>query len=149
MTLTFEDNGTAHNDLVLRIGDLVWRCDSYFLALDEGVLPKQGDAAKVRAVLRALLQSWRAAIASLANGATAYLVYDFSDQGTGWLACQMIDGALLVRHGWADVEGWAISPSAPPAPRGKPSGFQPDGEPLRIAVDDFVGGIGRSIEAAA
>jgi hypothetical protein len=73
LTLTFEDNGTAHNDLVLRLGDLVWRCDSYFLALDDGVLPGHEDAAKVRAVLRALLQSWRVAITGLANGATAYL----------------------------------------------------------------------------
>src|ERR1051325_11478606 len=115
VALTFQDNKTGHDDLLLTFGGSVWRCDSYYLGLDGGVLPERTDAAKVRAVLRALLEKWRAAISGLANGDTAYLPYDFSDQCTAWLACELADGALLVRHGWADVEGWSLSPSDPPA----------------------------------
>ena len=47
LTLTFEDNGTGHDDLLLRIGDAVWRCDSYYLALDQGVLAEHEDARSV------------------------------------------------------------------------------------------------------
>jgi hypothetical protein len=147
--LTFEDNHTCHDDLVLRLGDLVWRCDSYYLAIDRGLLPEQEDARKIRAVLRVLLQSWRLAIESLASGATAYLPYDFSDQCTAWLACEREGRDLLVRHGWADVEGWSISPSEPSAQTAKPKGFQADGGPWRVSVEDFLKGIAQSIEAAA
>ena len=149
LTLTFEDNGTAHDDLLLRIGDAIWRCDSYYLALDQGVLAEQEDAPKVRLVLRALLERWRTAIVGLADGATAYLPHDFSDQCTAWLACEMVGSEVLVRHGWALVEGWSISPSDPPAHLVKPAGFHVDGGPWRISFDDFLGGIVRSIEAAA
>lgn len=149
MEFTFEDNDTAHDDLVLRLGDSVWHCDSYYLALDDGVLPEREDAPKVRAVLRALLEQWRAAIVGLTNGITAYLPYDFSDQYTAWLACELQGSELLVQHGCSDVEGWSIWPSTPPTPTAKPEGFRADGEPCRMPVCDFLNGIVRSIEAAA
>jgi len=145
---TFEDNGTAHDDLLLRLGDSVWRCDSYYLALDDGVLADEEDAPKVRAVLRALLEKWRAAIGQLANGGTAYLPYDFSDQCTAWLACELNGRDLLVRHGWADVEGWTMSPSNPPSLVQMPAGFRVDGGPWSVPLDDFLNGIVRSIETA-
>jgi len=147
--LTFEDNGRAHDDLLLKLGDSVWRCDSYYLALDQGVLAEQEGAPKVRAVLRALLAKWRKAIAALEIGATAYLVYDFSDQCTAWLACELEGGDLLVQHGWSDVEGWSISPSSPPSCLEKPRAFRSDGGPWRVSVDDVLKGIAESLRAAA
>ena len=115
-SLEFEDKGTAHDDLVLTLGDVSWRCDSYYLALNQGVLADQEDAPKERAVLRVLLGNWRTAVARLVKGTTAYLPYDFSDQGTAWLACELDDGDLLLQHGWADVEGWSDSCRATPQP---------------------------------
>lgn len=106
VTLTFEDDGSAHDDLVLRIGDSVWRCDSYYLLLDRGMLPDQEDASKVRAVLRVLLEKWRTAIKDLTNGETVYLPYDFSDEYSAWLACELVNGELLIQRGSA--EGWSI-----------------------------------------
>lgn len=149
VALIFEDNGSAHDDLVLTVGDSVWRCDSYYLALDPGTLAGQEDAPKVRAVLRALLARWSAAVGGLTKGGTAYLPYDFSDECTAWLACELVDDGLLVRHGWANVAGWSISPSAPPPHLAKPAGFSADAGPWRISIDGFLGGIARSIEAAA
>jgi len=146
--LTFENNRTLHDDLLLKFGGSVWRCDSYYLALDEGVLGRRRGAPKVRAVLRTLLEKWRAAIAALANGPTAYLPYDFSDQCTAWLACERVDTELLVRHGWATVEGWTIVPSDPSPPETKPAGFKPDGGPWPVSIADFLDGIDRSIDAA-
>lgn len=141
VTLMFEDNGSAHDDLVLKIGDSVWCCDSYYLALDRGMRADHEDASKVRAVLRALLENWRTAIEDLTNGATAYLPYDFSDQCTAWLACELIDGELLIRRGWADVEGWSISPIALRAHLARPAGFHPDAGPWKMSVDDFLKGL--------
>ena len=149
VSFTFEDNGTIHNDLVLRIGDSAWRCDSYYFAIEQYAGDDQEDAPKVRKILRALLEKWKSAIEGLANGATAYLPYDFSDQCTAWLACELIDGELLIRHGWGDVEGWAIMPSDPPPPSARPSGFRADAGPWKMSVDDFLKGIARSIEATA
>lgn len=145
---TFEDNDTAHDDLLLRLGDSVWRCDSYYLALDEGVLEDQEDARKVRVVLCALLEKWRAAIGELTNGAIAYLPYDFSDQCTAWLACERDGGDLRIRHGWAEVEGWTMTPSDPPSLGEMPAGFRPDGGPWSLPIADFLKGIDCSIEAA-
>lgn len=147
LTLTFEDNGTAHDDLVLRIGERIWRCDSYYLALDQCVLADNEDASKVQTVLRTLLERWRTAIEDLTDGSTAYLPYDFSDECSAWLACELSNGELLIRHGWSDVEGWSIMPSDPPPPTPKPSGFHSDAGPWKMSVDDFLKGIARSIEA--
>ena len=144
----FENDGSDHDDLVLKVGESVWRCDSYYLALDRRLLPDQEDARKVRTVLRALLENWRAAVVNLDDGATAYLPYDFSDEGTAWLACELHDRELHVRRGWATVAGWSLSPSAPLTPT-SPAGFHPDaGASWRVTVDDFLRGIAQSIEAA-
>jgi hypothetical protein len=144
LQLTFDDNRTAHNDVVLRLGDLAWRCDSYYLALDQGLLAKREDAQKVRAVLRALLGNWRRAIEALENRATAYLPYDFSDQSTGWLACELDGRDLVIQHGVSSVAGWSISPSNPPAWAEKPANFRPDGGPWTMPVEDFLTGLDES-----
>jgi len=61
----FENDGSDHDDLVLKVGESVWRCDSYYLALDRRLLPDQEDARKVRTVLRALLEPEEVLIAVL------------------------------------------------------------------------------------
>jgi len=62
VSLEFEDNGRFHNDLVLRLGDQQWRCDSYYLLIDRGMLADREDAAKVRDVLRRLLEQWHSSV---------------------------------------------------------------------------------------
>jgi hypothetical protein len=51
LSLSFEDIGEAHNDLVLNLDEFVRRCDTYYLASDPDLLPDQRDADKVRSVL--------------------------------------------------------------------------------------------------
>jgi hypothetical protein len=41
LSLRFEDNDTAHDDLALRFAGERWECDSYYLALDRELLPGQ------------------------------------------------------------------------------------------------------------
>ena len=149
LALTFEDDGTGHDDLVLRLGDFSRRCDSYYLALDQRILAGREDGSKVRVVLRALLEQWRAAIALLADGSTTYLPYDFSDQYTAWLACERRDDTLYVSHGWAEVEGWSFSPSDFSAYAMSVPGFRRDAGPWEVPTEAFVASILRSIDAAA
>lgn len=40
-----------------------------------------------------------------------YLPFDFADESTQWLACEISDNMIHAVFGWAPVEGWAISPS--------------------------------------
>jgi len=138
LSLQFEDNDTGHRDLVLQFAGRQWRCDSYYLAIDWGMLPDQEDADKVRAVLRQLLEQWLAAVEQLPDGGTVYLPYDFSDQCTGWLCCCRSGDEVDVSWGWADVEGYALSPSAAGDLFERPSGFQADGAGVKTSAAELV-----------
>ncbi len=138
LSLRFEDNETAHDDLVLRFAGERSVCDSYYLALDRELLPDREDADKVRAVLRRLLEQWLAAVERLSDGGTAYLPYDFSDQYTGWLACHRSGDEVTVSRGWADVEGWSFFPSAAGNLFERPRGFRVDGPTVRGSVSELV-----------
>jgi hypothetical protein len=112
MSLSFENNGTAHNDLVLRLDQFERRCDTYYLALDNLFVTEKSGAEKVRLVLIRLLQLWRDAVIALHHGMT-HLPYEFDDQATGWLQISLDSGdAVEVLPVWSALEGWAISPSA-------------------------------------
>lgn len=138
LSLHFEDNHTGHNDLVLRFGGEAWPCDSYYLTLDRELLPEREDEGKVRAVLRRLLEQWLAVVEQLPDGGTAYLPYDFSDQYTGWLACQRSGDEVVLSRGWADVEGWSFFPSAAGDLFDRPRGFRPDGPRVRGSSAEVV-----------
>ena len=82
LSLRYEDNGTAHDDLFLRFAGQTWPCDSYYFALDRKVRPDDESPAKVKMVLRKLLEQWLTATANLPDGSATFLPYDFSDQST-------------------------------------------------------------------
>ena len=148
VSLQFEDNGRGHDDLVLRLGNQQWRCDSYYLLLDPGTLAAREDAAKVRDVLRRLLEQWYSAVAALREGETCYLPYDFSDQYTAWLRCDAAGPDLKIQRGWAEVEGWSFSPSDVGALVKGLTGFRPDGDEVVMPRDEFLRAIGSQAAAA-
>jgi hypothetical protein len=149
ITLDFEDNGKAHDDLVLRFGGQTWISDSYYLALDGGVMPGREDADKVRAVLKRLLEQWLTAVESLGDGHAAYLPYDFSDQCTGWLECRRSAETVTVSLGWASVEGWSFFPSEAGDLFTRPSGFHADGPIVHGAVSELTAAIRASLAVLA
>src|SRR5215510_15109965 len=103
--LTFDDHGSGHNDLLLTFGEHRLQADAYFLALDKNIQPGSEGSDKVREVLRTMLHQWREAVANCTTGRTVYLPFDFSDQYTGWLRCQVGTDASEVQPGWSSVEG--------------------------------------------
>ncbi len=149
LSLEFEDNGTAHDDLVLRLAGHWWTCDSYYLALDRELLPEREDAEKVHAVLRRLLGQWLSAVEDVRDGGTAYLPYDFSDQYTGWLRCQVSGAMVDVCRGWAEVEGWSFCPSAVGEYLTHLPGFRPDGPAVRVPLGELIEAIRGSMENVA
>lgn len=139
LVLAFEDNGRLHDDLVLTVDGVEWRCDSYYLALDRGLLPQLEDADKVRKVLARLLEQWIAAVKSLTDGQVVYLPWDLSDQGSQWLECQLAEGRLLVRQGSSGVEGWSFFATNIAEPQERVArDFQPDTRPRAVTREEFV-----------
>lgn len=117
----------ADRRIVVRIGDETRIGDSYYLGIDRES-PDHNCSPAVG--LRRLLQAWIRELSS-DNGDLIYLPFDFSDEYTRWLACQKIADQILVVFGWAEVEGWAISPSDfSQFARAVPE-FNPD-EPLHV-----------------
>ena len=148
LSLRFDDNGTMHDDIVLRFGEQSWVCDSYYLALDRELLPEKEDAEKVKVVLRRLLELWLEAIQSmLSEGDTVFLPYDFSDQYTGWLSCQLSGSDVLVSRGWANVEGYSIYPSKVGEHISNLSGFHLDGPTVRATIEELVAAVRSSLVA--
>lgn len=147
LTLNLELDGTAHDDVVLVLAGVSYRCDSYYFALDQCVDPDREDDVKVRAVVRRLLEQWRQAVASLEPGEFTYLPYDFSDQCTAWLRCHRISGTkrLAIVHGWSSLEGWSIVPSELGDAMKAVQGFQADTSALSTEVDDVLEAIDDSL----
>lgn len=149
LSLTFHDNKTGHQDIVLRFAGQEWVCDSYYLAIDDVLLPEVEDEAKVRAVLARLLEQWFQAVQGLRLGEVAYLPFDFSDQCTGWLRCTVTPNGCSVVQGWSSVEGWSFSPSAVGEHLHKLEGFRASCPMLNIPVADFLAAIRGSVSNAA
>jgi hypothetical protein len=138
VSLQFEDNGRFHDDLVLRLGDQHWRCDSYYLLIDRGMLADQEDASKVSDVLRRLLEQWHSSVGALREGETCYLPYDFSDGYTGWLRCEAVGPDLTIQRGWAEVEGYSFFPSDVGELLRSLPGFRPDEGEVVMPRDEFL-----------
>ena len=101
----------GHDDLSLRLGRWVHRCDSYYFAIEAaGAGPELG-AARVAKVMLALLRQWRDRVLQLADGALVYLPFDFSDQCTCWLRVQRSGSQLEIAAGWSSIEGYSFPPS--------------------------------------
>ena len=98
----------SDNRVAVRIGDETRTGDTYYLGLD--ALNDVEDSDPIPALL-SLLDGWLAALLRLRDGDLIYLPFDFSDEYTRWVACQASDNELTAVFGWAEVEGWAISPT--------------------------------------
>jgi hypothetical protein len=149
LSLCYEDNGTAHNDLLLRFAGQTWMCDSYYFALDEKVHPDDGSPAKVRAVLRKLLEQWLTAAANLPDTGTTFLPYDFSDEYTGWICCQRDGSEMDLSRGWANVQGWSLFPSAVGEYFSNLPDFKIEGPAIKSSREDLLQAICDSLAKTA
>lgn len=149
LSLTFHDNKTGHQDIVLRFAGEEWICDSYYFAIDSELLPEAEDDRKIRAVLVRLHEQWLEAVQELKADEVAYLPFDFSDQCTGWLRCTATSTGYSVVQGWSSVEGWSFSPSAVGGLLRKLEDFRASGPALEVATNDLLAAICGSASRAA
>ena len=149
LSLTFHDNKTGHQDIVLRFAEQEWICDSYYFAIDSELLPDIEDDRKIRAVLLRLHEQWLEAVHGLKFGEIAYLPFDFSDQCTGWLRCTATLTGYLVVQGWSSIEGWSFSPSAVGGLLHKLEGFRASGPSLEVTPSELHAAIRGSASRAA
>jgi hypothetical protein len=149
LSLRYEENGTAHDDLVLRFSGQTKVCDTYYFALDPNFRPEDASPDKVKATLRMLLEQWLTAATDLPDGGTAFLPYDFSDQYTAWLCCQRNGNEIAVSLGWDEaVEGWSIFPSAIGEYLTQLPSFKVDGPAIPSSKDDLLQAIRDSLAQA-
>lgn len=146
LSLLFSDKKTVHDDLTLRFADKDYVCDSYYLVIDRNLLPGREDAYKIRVVLRSLLAQWRNAVENVADGNNVYLPYDFSDQYTAWLRCSRSGDQVTLYRGWAELEGWAISPSAIGDCINDLPDFRPDGPCIEMSILKLIDAIQESYQ---
>lgn len=107
LSLTYEPNGTGHDDVLLRLGAWAHRSDTYYYALDHR--PDE-PADEVRSLCD-LLRGWLTAIKGCGDGEVVYLPHAFYDQCSGWLRCARSGQTFQVVDGWSSVEGWSFYPS--------------------------------------
>jgi hypothetical protein len=152
-SLLFEDNGTRHRDLVLRLDHFERRCDSFYLGHDNDVLPGRRDAEKVRLVLVRLLEQWLREVTVLSSGETTYLPYEFDDQATGWLQVSAVsEETVEVLPVWSDLAGWEMTPSRFPDVQGrvgKPTPVWKNLAPQGMTRQELLAQIEESIQAAS
>jgi hypothetical protein len=145
LSLRYEDNGEAHDDILLRFAGQSWVCDSYYFAMDRGTRSGEESSAKVRAVLHRLLEQWLAAVANLLDGGTVFLPYDFSDESTGWLRCECSENDVVVSQGWSTVQGHSIFPSTVGEYLFNLPDFHSDGPTTKSSKDDLLQAIRASL----
>ena len=105
----------GHEDLRLFSDEISFsvEADSYYLVLDNNILPSEESYKKAGIVLREMLYSWILQLKSLGSGEIILLPLDFSDQYVGCIRIEAIDeGNVLVNYGnTTKVLGYSISPS--------------------------------------
>lgn len=148
LSLRYEPNGRAHNDIFLRFAGQTYVCDSYYFALDRGLQEGDESDAKIIAVLCRLLEQWLAAVKDLADGDTAFLPFDFSDQSTGWLSCRRKGNEIVVSRGWALVHGYWFFPSAIGDYLNHLPDFKVDGPTIYSTREELLRAIKRSLAEA-
>ena len=145
LSLTFEDNGRQHGDLVLRVGPWVHRCDTYYYELDHPV----ATAPDLVAPMRALLLQWKALVASARDETPCFLAFAFYDQTTGWVRCARRGTELELCPGWSGEEGWKLYPSDTLEWATALADFEPakDAPAVRVSAAKLLGDIDRSLAA--
>ena len=148
LSFVHEPNGSGHDDVVVRVGDQLYRSDSYYFGLDH----RTDEEADGERSMRQMLEGWRRDVLGCQPGQHVFLPHDFSDQYSGWIRVRASSAdALQLQAGWATIEGWAIPPSRyDDVLRERPSAledFTPGESPsVRADRDAVLRGVARSLE---
>jgi hypothetical protein len=128
--LSYVPDGRLHDDLFLSLPSYRRVADTYYFAIDSGILDRDESEEKVRKVIESLLDQWSRALDS--GSSPIFLPYDFSDQYTGCLRVLVEGDFVHVTPGFSNREGWSFSPSDISDFVLSVSDFRSDGPPLTV-----------------
>lgn len=100
---------TSKDEFRLRLGEATQTGAMYYLGIDPQ--SPDHDCPPARSLQR-LFRAWlQLLLDSRGLSGPCYLPFDFADESTQWLACELSDNMIHAVFGWAEIEGWAISPT--------------------------------------
>ncbi|MET7637474.1 hypothetical protein [Streptomyces sp. NPDC005438] len=137
LSLQRENEATTQDDLSLRLGNHVTRCDSSLLATSDSPHTARG----VREGLADLLGQWLAQLEPLrARSGTVFLPFALYDQCSGWLRVTSFDSrTAVVEVGWSGIEGWSFQPSDFASTARAMTDFEPSlGTALRCGLGELI-----------
>ncbi len=127
LRLTYDDNGSTHQDITLQIGDFLSVSDSYYFLLEmDEELPA---AVRVRTCLSQMLTAWATEISEATE--TTYLLAELHDEFSRWIRCVPLNDGFEVQLGWSTEAGHDLNSlrdatrTSPPADWQECSGSEP------------------------
>jgi hypothetical protein len=148
LLIQYRDNHTMHDDIHVCFEAFSLTADSYWLAAESDILPRDESADKVRHVLIQLLQNWLNALTQATPARPAYLPFDFSDEYTGCFRCTPDGEFIEVVPGFSQWAGYAVSTSNPGDYFFGITDFKSTSAPIRLPKDEFLGRIQDAIANA-
>ncbi len=136
LKLTYDDNGTTHQDITLQIGDFLSVSDSYFLLLEmDEELPA---AVRVRTCLSQMITAWATAISEATE--TTYLLAELHDEFSRWIRCIPVEHGFEVQLGWSTEAGHDLDPLRDATRITSPADWQecPDSEPVGLSLQELL-----------
>jgi len=100
VSITLDTNKDGHKDLyfqcdLLKINN---KLDSYYFALDIGILPEEETYEKAWIVLKQLVSNWISALEK-ADQPLFFLPIDFSDEYVGFLKVRLTNNSCYISYG--------------------------------------------------
>lgn len=145
--ITYDDNGTSHDDITLQLGDFVSVSDSYYLiqSMDEEI----PHPVRTRTCLKQMISAWSASL--LECDTELFLLAELHDEFTRWLHCARQGNRFSVQLGWSTEAGHDLSPLNSAVRSQPPADWQESGEclPVEFEFQDLVafGGSAKALKA--
>lgn len=146
LRITYDDNGTSHQDVTLQVGEDITVSDSYYLleATDEE-LP---GPIRVRTCLAQMMSAWARGIAGC--GDSVYLLAELHDEFSRWVRCVRRGENFEIQLGWSTESGHDLDPVRSAVREAAPVEWQecPASSPTTLALQELLT-FGGSLETLA
>ena len=131
LRLTYDDNGTSHDDITLQVGDFVSVSDSYYLlqCMDEEIPPQ----IRTRTCLAQMMAAWAKGV--FESVSEVYLLAELHDEFTRWIRCDRNNDEFSVQLGWSTEAGHDLPPVRSAVRKEPPADWQEcdNSEPFKLS----------------
>lgn len=144
LRITYDDNGTSHDDITIQLGEYVSVCDSYYLLQDSD--EDVPGPMRVRTSLAQMMSAWAVGLSECTR--TCYLLTELHDEFSRWIRCRRTEDDYLVQYGWSTEAGHDLYPIRSAVRTSPPADWQEceDAEAVTVSLVDLLS-FGGSMEA--